>query len=51
MTNNLSLIINREIKRKKWIEPDEFRLVRVIQRHQQLGIFSDVANKVLEVHE
>lgn len=31
--------------------PDEFRLVRVVQRHQQLGVFSDVADKVLQVHE
>lgn len=47
MTKNLSLMINCEL----WSKPDEFRLVRVIQRHQQLGIFSNVANKVLEVHE
>lgn len=31
--------------------PDEFRLVRVIQRHEQLSIFSDVAHKVFEAHE
>ncbi len=32
-------------------KPDEFRLVRVVQRHEQLCIFSDVAHKVPQVHE
>lgn len=31
--------------------PDEFGLVRVVQRHQQLGVFPDVADEVLQVHE
>ncbi len=32
-------------------KPDELRLVGVIQRHEQLSIFSDVAYKVPQVHE
>lgn len=32
-------------------EPDEFGLVRVVQRHEQLGVFPDVADEVLQVHE
>lgn len=31
--------------------PDELGLVGVVQRHQQLGVFADVADKVLEVHQ
>lgn len=32
-------------------EPDELRLVGVVQRHQQLGVLSDVTDEVLQVHE
>lgn len=31
--------------------PDEFGLVGVVQRHQQLGVFPDVTDEVLQVHE
>lgn len=37
--------------RKPALEPDEFGLVGVVQRHQQLGVFPDVTDKVLQVHE
>lgn len=30
--------------------PDEGGLVRVIEGHEQLGVFPNVADKVLEVH-
>lgn len=32
-------------------KPDELGLVGVVQRHQQLGVLSDVTDKVLQVHE
>lgn len=31
--------------------PDELGLVGVVQRHQQLGVLSDVTDEVLQVHE